>query len=336
MPEDQYYQSVYPEDVEKAFHAFSKLLSSKKAREALQNAETALAFNVEIFLQPLRRDLAECFDLIADMIRERGTDGSELQRMIPILTDWLDPGREFALDISRLEKTIADKKRKHPDFVFAFKLQILIKRYQEQWEDDSLDASERDCISQKLEQMKRTLADHMQKKIRIAQRAFAPDMLEMAQAQLELTRKRGKVLRIKQELLNAAQGHTQHTLENLAKIFQDVEPDLANTILTQTQALISTGSMLTPERSSIPNNLKEYKEELNKQSERIQQLDERLKSCSEQLRRLQKFEDAIFNTYGEQLRAKGIQFKKTAKVDKTGIGGAIKKQPASRMVNRRP
>ncbi|MGC9329433.1 MAG: hypothetical protein ACP5I1_17495, partial [Candidatus Hinthialibacter sp.] len=217
MPDDQYYQFLYPEDVNKAFHTFSKLLSSQKAREALQNAESSFAFNVEIFLQPLRRDLAECFDLIADMIRERGTDGSALQRMIPVVSDWLDPGKKFALDISRLEKTIADKKRQHPDFVLAFKMQVLINRYQEQLEHDSIPPNERDDISQKLEQMKRTLADHTQKKIRIAQRAFAPDLLEMAQAQLELARKREKVLLIKQELLTAAQEHTQHTFENLAK-----------------------------------------------------------------------------------------------------------------------
>lgn len=326
---------VTSEDVEKAFSAFNKLLSSKKARECLQNVETALAFDTEIFLQPIRTDLAECLELIADMIRERGTDGASLQKLIPILSDWLDPGKAFAQEVARVEKIIAEKKRTHPDFIFAIKLQILIGKYEEQIKNESIDSFEYDRLTVKLDQAKRTLADHMQNKIRIAQRAFAPDMLELAMAQLQLARQQEKILRIKQELLGAAQGHTQHTLQNLAKIFQEAEPELADTILAQTRALISTGNMPSPERPTVPSNLTEFKEELGKQSERIRQFDQRLKTCIDQLRQLLEFEDAIFNTYGEQLRAKGVQFKKTAKVEKSGVGGIMKKQPATRMVNRR-
>lgn len=326
---------IYPEDVNKAFNAFSKLLSSRKARECLQSAETALAFDTEIFLQPIRQDLAECLDLIADMIRERGTDGANLQHMIPILSDWLDPGKKFAQEVAKLEKIIAEKKRKHPDFIYAIKLQVLIGKYEEQIKGDSIDSFEYDRIVAMLDGAKRTLADHMQNKIRIAQRAFAPDMLELAQSQLHLGRLQEKILRIKQELLSAAQGHTQHTLENLAKIFQGAEPELADTILAQTRALMSTGTMPSPDRPSIPSNLSEFKEELTRQSEKIKQFDERLKSCLEQLRQILEFEDAIFNTYGEQLRARGIQFKKTAKVEKTVTSAGIpRKFTGHRMVSR--
>lgn len=329
------HSTIYPEDLDKAYNALSTLLSTKKARECLQSAETALAFDTEIFLQPIRQDLAECFDLIADMVRERGTDGEMLQRMIPVISDWLDPGKKFAHEVARLEKIIAEKKRKHPDFIYAVKLQVLIGKYESQLQSDKLNSFEYDRIMQSLDGAKRTLADHMQTKIRIAQRAFAPDLLELAQSQLHLGRLQEKVLRIKQELLSAAQGHTQHTLENLAKIFQGVEPDLADTILAQTRALLSTGGMPSPDRPSIPANLAEFKEELSKQSEKIKQYDERLKSCLEQLRQLLEFEEAIFTTYGEQLRARGIQFKKTVKVEKSGTAGIRRKIFGDRMVSRR-
>jgi hypothetical protein len=30
-----------------------------------------VGFDIEIFLQPVRQDLAECLELVADMVRER-------------------------------------------------------------------------------------------------------------------------------------------------------------------------------------------------------------------------------------------------------------------------
>jgi len=323
------------DDVNKAFSKFSTLLSSQKARVCLENTENALAFDTEVFVQPIRQDLGECLDLVADMIRERGTNGDDLQKLIPVLSDWLDPGRQFSQEVARLEKEIAEKKRKHPDFVFAFKLKILINKYGEQLNNDKIDPFEYGKILTKHDQAKHTLADHMQNKIRIAQKALAPDMLELAQSQLELSRHHEKVLEIKQELLSQAQGHTRHTLQHLAQIFQDAEPELADTILAQTNALTSTGSMPSPNRQKIPNNLAEFKQELTNQGEKIKKFDNRLKSCIDQLHQLKEFEDAIFSSYGDQLRSRGIQFKKAPKVAKTGTVGKTKKIPGLRMVNRR-
>lgn len=335
MAPEQNQKRAISDDVEKAFHSLNKLLSTQKARECLQKAEAALAFDREIFLQPIRVSLAECLALIAEMVRERGSEGSELDKMIPVLADWLDPSKKFAQEVARLEKEIADKKRNHPDFIFAIKLQILIGKYEEQLNSSQVDAFEYDRLSSKLDQAKRTLADHMQSKIRIAQRAFAPDMFELAQSQLQLARMQEKILRIKQELLSSAQGRTQQTLQNLAKIFQEAEPELADTILAQTKALVSIGSFPLPEHPSMPSNLAEYKEELTKQSERIKRFDQQIKECVHQLQHLLDFEEAIFNTYGEQLRARGIQFKRAPKVETIGTTGTIKKVIASRMVTRK-
>ncbi len=75
---------------------------------------------------------------------------------------------------------------------------------------------------------------------------------------------------------------------------------------------------------------------MREQNQRILSYHEKLKGCIKKLNQIMEFEEAIFNTYGEQLRERGVQFKKSLKVDKSGMGMGVKKQPASRMVNRKP
>ena len=164
---------------------------------------------------------------------------------------------------------------------------------------------------------------------------FCEPMLELAAAQLELSQHLEKLLLLKQELLDAVRNHTKQTLLNLAKVFEKADQDLADTILMQTQAVKTTGSL--PKSSMAkegPSDLKEYREALGEQKERLDQFDARLQTCRDELNGLIEFEEAIFNTYGEQLRERGVQFKKRAKVAKTVSGLGPKKQPAARMVGR--
>jgi len=323
------------EDVSEAFQKFETLLSSQKARECLKKAEEELAYDTEVFLQPVREHLAECIELVGSLTRERGTWAEDLQILYPLFSQWLNPGQKFSQETARLEKEIAAKKKEHPDFVLAFKLQILVRKYETSLEESQLDSVEYSSILDKLERAKATLSDHLQTKIRIAQKAFAPDMLELAAAQLELSQHLEKLLLLKQELLDAVRNHTKQTLLNLAKVFEKADQDLADTILMQTQAVKTTGSL--PKSSMAkegPSDLKEYREALGEQKERLDQFDARLQTCRDELNGLIEFEEAIFNTYGEQLRERGVQFKKRAKVAKTVSGLGPKKQPAARMVGR--
>ncbi len=324
------------ENITKAFQKFEALLSTRKARECLQNAQAELAFDTEVFLQPLRNDLAECIDVIASLTRERGTTGKELEKAIPILSKYLDPGADFSQDVARLEKLIADKKRRHPDFILAVKLQMLVRNFEEKLNLTNPLSADYTRIKENYENVKATLAGHMKTKMRIAQHALAPDMLELAQAQIQLMRHHEKILYLKKEILDAGRTHTEHTLKNFASVFKDVEPELADTILLQTQSLIATGDLPTyPALNDVPKSLDEYKENLAKQGERLKLFDKRLHECMEKLTELMEFEETIFNMYSDQLREKGVQFKKKAKVDKTGTGMGIKYKKSSRMVSRR-
>ncbi|MBD3265064.1 hypothetical protein GF373_00210 [bacterium] len=308
-------------ELNSAFKKVETLLSSRKARDCLKKAEDTLAFDTEIFLEPIRDDLAECMEVVGDLIRERGTLSSEIQELIPILTKWLDPGHEFSREIARLERTIAEKKRSHPDFIYAAKLNTLIRQYEGIINEPTTDSITYGQVLKKLESAKVTLQDHMQKKIRIAQKAFAPDMLELAQAQLELAQHQGKVLEMKSELLNAAQNQTRETLSQLAKIFEDADPELANAILAQTSSFVSAGNATqVPNQKKMPTSLDEFKKELEQQKGKLDQLETQHKECRGQLKKLKEFEDAIFETYGEKLRTKGLQFKKQLKVEKSGMG----------------
>jgi hypothetical protein len=334
MTEPRVDHNLIQDEVNHAFRKFETMLSSQKARDCLSKAEAALAFDVEIFLQPIRLELAACMELIADLIRERGTASGHIQSLIPTLSTYLDPGQATSKEIARLEKEIADKKRNHPDFVYAAKLNVLIQNYDSMLKNDNLDSIEYGKVLDKYEAAKRTLSDHVQKKIRIAQKAFAPDLLELAQSQLTLAIHQEKILSIKNDLLNAVQEQTKGTLQNLAKIFEEADPELANTILVETQSLIQAGRMTTsPGQKKIPTNLSEFKEELSNQQKKLDTLEHQQKACLEQLQKLVEFENAIFNTYGDKLRSKGVQFKKTLTVDKSGVGvkGPSKKK-ASRMV----
>ncbi len=324
------------DDFSRAYSVFEQLLSTQKARECLKNAEASLAFDTEVFLQPVRDDLAECFELIANLVRERGTRGEDLQKRIPSISPWLNPAEKFSQETARLEKQITDIKRNHPDFIFAFKLQILIRRYEEQLKDDNLDAVEYDQLVQKLDQARRTLANHLQTKVRIAQKAYAPDLLELAQWQLKQALLQEKILRLKEDLLVTAQSYAQNTMNQLAKIFEQAEPELADAILAQTQSLTTLGSI--PELTSapaLPRNLEEFRRTLNAQKERIEAYKERLTVCRADLEKLVEFENVIFSTYGEQLRARGVQFQKTAQVSKSGTGKGPKPKKGSRMIFQR-
>ncbi|HOL94564.1 MAG TPA: hypothetical protein PLH79_09475 [bacterium] len=336
MPEYLPQSFLLREDFSRAYAVFEQLLSTRKARECLKNAEESLAFDIELFMQPVREDLAECFEVIAGLIRERGTSGDELQKRIPPVSSWLSPAEKHAREIARLEKQIAEFKRNHPDFIFAFKLQVLIRKYEEQQKDENLDAVEYDQLVQKLDQAKRTLSHHMQTKVRIAQKAYAPDLLELAQWQLKQALLQEKVLRLKEDLLLAAQSHAQNTLNQLAAIFENVEPELADAILAQTQSLTTLGTVPDiPPESAVPRNLDEFRQALNAQKARIEAYEERLKTCRAELEKLIEFENAIFNTYGEQLRARGLQFQKPIKVTKSGTGKGPKPKEGTRMVFRR-
>ncbi|RJP20740.1 MAG: hypothetical protein C4527_24605 [Candidatus Omnitrophota bacterium] len=324
------------DDISKAFGKIETLLSTQKARECLKRAEEQFAFDAEIVLHPIRQVLAECLELVASLVRERGTAGKDLDSLVPQLAKWLEPGSRFSQEIARLEKEIAEKKRKHPDFILAMKLQILVKRFEEAMNTSQSGSIEYDAMQKKYENAKATLADHMQTKIRIAQRAFAPDVLEVAQIQIELARHHEKILLLKKELLDAGITHTRNTLQNLAGVFKDVEPEVADTILTQTQSLTSIGDLpRSPQQKEPPRTLDEYRKELMAQNQRILSFHEKLRDCMQKLQEVFEFEEAIFNTYGEQLRERGVQFKKTLKPEKHGVGMGVKKQPASRMVGRR-
>ncbi len=328
------------QDVEKSFEKLNErlrtLLSSQKARECLKNVEAELAFDMEVHLQPLRNDLAECFQLIGDLIHERGTTSQQIQSLIPALTEYMDPGSNLAKDIARIEKEIAEKKRKHPDYIHAFKLQMLVKKFEELMNNASKNSAEYYEYEEKYKKARTTFNNHMQNKIRIAQRAFAPNMLEMAHAQLELARHREKVLCIKQNLLESGRKHSEGTLRTLANVFKDTEPELAETILQQTQSMSSVGDLPDiPDSKRPPQNLAEYREKLKAHNARIHTYDKRLKDCVDQLHQLIEFEEAIFHSYGDQLRERGVQFQKKLKVDKTGTGAGVKYQSASRMSGRR-
>ncbi|MEW6236107.1 MAG: hypothetical protein AB1656_12035 [Candidatus Omnitrophota bacterium] len=322
-------------EISKSYEKLEIMLSSQKARDCLRNLETELAFDIELHLQPLRNDLSECLHLIADLTRERGTASRELQNAIPVLSDYLDPGTKFAKESAALEKQIADKKKKHPDYILAFKLQMLVKKLEESLQSSSPDSLDFYDIQDKLNQAKATLADHMQSKIRIAQRALAPDMLELAQWQLELARHREKALRLKKELLDSGRKHSENALKRVAQIFKDAEPEITNTILQQTRSVIYTGDLpSSPGRKEIPPNLAEYRKEIQALGERLISFDQKLQTCMSQLHKLMEFEEAIFNTYGEQLREKGFHFEKQVKIEKSVSGLGPKKQPVSRMVSR--
>ncbi len=323
-------------EINKSFEKIEQMLSSQKARECLKNIEAELAFDIEVYLQPLRKDLGDCLDLVADMTRERGTSGKEIQRAIPVLSDYLDPASNLARSLVDVEKRIAEKKRNHPDFVMAFKLQVLVKRFEETLKQHERYSPEYNEIQRKLENTKATLADHTQNKLRIAQRSLAPDLLEMAQWQLEMSRHREKVLRIKKGLLDAGRKHSEGILRKMASVFRETEPELADTILMQTQSVMATGELpANPGQKPLPKNLAEYREEIQAQSNRLMSFDNRLKSCMEQLHKLMAFEQAIFNTYGEKLRERGIQFEKKPKIEKSGTGiGINKPRQGTRMVSR--
>jgi hypothetical protein len=324
------------ERLSKAYGKFEKLFSSSKARECIKKVETELAFDREVFLQPIRDELADCIEIISSMVRERGTDSDSIQKLIPVLSKWMDPGAKLAQDIARLEQQINEKKRENPDIQKALKLQLLVNRHEEILKNGNLNPFEYDRTLKECDRYKKMLAEQVRTKVRIAQKAFAPDLLELAQSQLELTRHQEKILRIKEELLKASQKNTKSILQNLAKIFEDVEPELSDSIIQQTNALISTGNALnSPLEKKFPSNLNQFKAAIDEQHERIERFDQQLNECKEQLQTLLEFEEAIFNTYGEQLRARGLQFKKPTKVAKTGVGIGAKTQPASRMVNRR-
>ena len=321
MAENWLQSTATPEEIQSAYKKVELLLSSQKARDCIKKAEEALAFDREIFLLPIRDDLAECMEILADLIREKGTDGKTIQRLIPVLHDWLDPGSVFSQSVARIEKDIAEKKRKHPDFVYASKLNVLVQRYEDMLQDQTLDSIEYGNLLKKLESAKATLTDHIQKKVRIAMRSLTPDMLELAQAQLELTQLQEKVLNIKNELLNAAQSQAKANLQGFAEIFKEADPELANAIMAQTRSLVKTGiATELPSQKKIPKNLTEFKEELDKQKLKLENIEKQQQNCLVQIKHLMDFEGAIFNTYGEQLRAKGVQFRKAIKVEQKPIG----------------
>ncbi len=323
-------------DVSKAFQKIETLLSTQKARECLKRAEEQFAFDTEVYLQPIRQTLGECMEIIGSLVRERGTAGKDLDELMPVLAKWLDPGSEISRNVACLEKDIAEKKRKHPDFVTAMKLQLLVNRFEETLGKTDINSPDYDTIWKKYENAKATLTDHMHTKIRIAQRAFAPEMLEMAQLQLELSRHHEKVLYIKKQLLDNGITHTRNTLNTLANVFKEVEPEVADTILQQTRNLVTTGD--TPrlsQQKEPPHNLEEYRKELKNQNQKILSYHEKLQDCMSKLRQVFEFEEAIFNTYGDQLRERGVQFKKKIRPEKSGVGVGSKHQPASRMVGRR-
>jgi hypothetical protein len=335
MP-DKHQPTLGELEINQAFKKLEVLLSSTKARECIRKAEDALAFDVELFIQPIRQDLADCMELVADLIRERGTTSHQIQTLLPVLSKYLDPAHYLAGEVARLEREITDKKRKHPDFILAAKLTMLLQKYEQHLQSDKLDSIEYTRVFKQVEITKRTLAEHLQKKIRLAQRAFAPDMLELAQFQLELARHQEKILAIKGQLLDELQNQSRGTLQHLAKIFEEADPALADTILAQTQALVSTGNATElPHQKKVPSTLEEFKQELQAQQARLTQYEELQTICRDQLQTLIQFEEAIFNTYGDQLRSKNISFKKSLAPEKSGVGShtpTFKK--ASRMVRR--
>ncbi|MDP8245645.1 MAG: hypothetical protein P9L94_16290 [Candidatus Hinthialibacter antarcticus] len=316
-----------------AFQKFESALSTQKARELLNNAENALAFDTEVFLLPIRRNLADCLSLVADLTRERGTNGRELQAMLPIMADYLDPGSTAAQEVARLEKKIAEKKREHPDFVMAFKLQVLIRRYEQSLKEHHPESEDYAAIKKKLDNARATLHNHMQSKVRLAQRALEPDMLEQAVSQLSLARHHQKVLRVKQELLDACRNQCHRNLSEMAKLFKDADPEVSDMILTQINAVKSTGALVKNEHDESPKTLEEYKVTLDSKQQQISSIDKHLDDCQTQLEQLQQLEEALFNTFGEQLREKGIKFEKKVRLEKSGAGmGIAKKQTAVRMV----
>lgn len=324
------------EELGKAFERLEALLSTQKARACLEKSESELAFNVEVFLKPVRDDLAECMELVAGLIRERGMLGAELQQWIPRLAEWIEPAMKFAKEIAGSEKSIADRKRKHPDFQMAYKMQILLQKYAEIMYHNNPDSEEYRDAAAKTKMLRTSLEEHTKTKIRIAQRAFEPDMLELAQNYLQLYRHHEKVLALKGKLLNAGRDQAQKTLRTLAKVFEDTEPELADVILSHTNAVMSVGGV--PHASganAAPKNMEEFREALREQNRRIEKIDAQLDESVQKLRELQQFEDAIFDKYGEQLKDKGYTFKKMLKAEKTGTAAGIKKQKASRMVNYR-
>ena len=54
-----------------------------------------------------------------------------LQRKMPVITQLLEPAHRLAEEITKIEKRVAEIKKNHPDFIMAFKLQILLRKYEE-------------------------------------------------------------------------------------------------------------------------------------------------------------------------------------------------------------
>lgn len=324
-------------EVNRSFEKIEQILSTQKARDCVREAEQALAFDIEVFLHPIRLDLAECLEIVATLVRERGTLGKEIDKVTPKLMEWLDPGSDFAKEVARLEKHIAEKKRKHPDFVLAFKLQMLIRKFEEELKSIPPDTGPYFDLEDKIKKTKTTLSNHSSTKLRIAQRAFAPDMLELAVAQLELAKHQEKVLRLKQELLHQASSHAKQNLGQIANLFKDIDPELAQHIIAQTSTISNVGALTeSANRLQVPKNLGEYRKALAEKGETLGRINNQLDTCREQLDKLLLFEEAIFNSFGDKLRERGIQFKKPVTIEKSGSGlGALTKQTGARMTTRR-
>ncbi|MGI6455705.1 MAG: hypothetical protein ACOX5R_08775 [bacterium] len=336
MNENNENRLLKEKDINQAYANYERMLSTKRARECLKKAEEILAFDVEVTLEPIRSDIAECMDLMGDLIRTHGTRSAVLQRKMPVITQLLEPAHRLAEEITKIEKRVAEIKKNHPDFIMAFKLQILLRKYEEMMDREDITPSDYEFIRRKYDQTRLTLHHHIQDKLRIAQRAFAPEMLELAQSHLGLSRHQEKILLIKQDLLETAQEHTHHTLQNLAQIFEEAEPELADTILAHTKALANTGNLTDNNPKKVPQSLDEFKEELIRQEMRLEQFENRLNNCMEQLHEVMEFEKMIFSTYGDQLRSRGIQFKKPTLPHKQGtLGKHATKKHGTRMVFRR-
>ena len=73
MNENNENRLLKEKDINQAYANYERMLSTKRARECLKKAEEILAFDVEVTLEPIRSDIAECMDLMGDLIRTHGT-----------------------------------------------------------------------------------------------------------------------------------------------------------------------------------------------------------------------------------------------------------------------
>ncbi|MFH1739076.1 MAG: hypothetical protein ABIH23_08715 [bacterium] len=272
----------------------------KKIHRFLRNHPEFLAYQ-------LRTTVAGCFDAIAQVIGQRGSESSEVSDYLERPLKMLEKGLAIAKELSEAEDTIATKKSE--DKVLTL-YETLLSRLQRAETEKDAEQKKKIAIAM----------DTVQPQAKRRMRALEPDYIISLTHRMRILRLQQEAAKLQEEILRQLSAKIRESIKELTEVIK--EPEVTKEILAELSAVrTAIDYSSSTEAVEPPPNLADLRTGVKEEEARLENTAKYIEQCKIMILELKEIENAVIETLFPEFEISDIEWDVPVKIKESKIRG---------------